>query len=73
MTTPSGDVVASLAQVQRLEEIVQTQSIQLATLQKEALFFKQGLKEAIDQQVEEASKRRGMHGSDYVNISKFIT
>lgn len=73
MTTPSGDVVASLAQVQRLEEIVQTQSIQLATLQKEAIFFKQGLKETIDQQVEEASKRRGMHGSDYVNISKFIT
>jgi hypothetical protein len=73
MTTPSGDILASATQVQRLEEIVQHQAIQLATLQKESLFFKQGLKEAIDQQVEEASKRRGMHGSDYVNISKFIT
>ena len=73
MTTPSGDLVATVAQVQRLEQLVQTQAIHLATLQKESHFFKQGLKEAIDQQVEEASKRRGMHGSDYVNISKFIT
>jgi hypothetical protein len=72
MSTPSGDTLASLAQVQRLEELVQQQAIQLATLQQEAQFFRKGLGDLIDQQVEEASKRRGMQGSDYVNLSKFI-
>lgn len=72
MSTPSGDAIASLAQVQRLEGLVQQQAIQLASLQQEAQFFRKGLGDLIDQQVEEASKRRGMQGSDYVNLSKFI-
>ena len=73
MSSPSGDLYATQAQIARLEKMVTTQQITIEQLTQQKNIFLKNLDDSIQQQIESAIAERGSKGSDYVNITKFIT
>jgi hypothetical protein len=72
MSSPSGDLYATQAQIARLEKMVTTQQITIEQLTQQKNIFLRNLDDSIQQQIESAIGERGSKGSDYVNITKFI-
>lgn len=60
-------------QITRLEQIVQNQQTIIESLQQGRSFLHQGLTTQIDEQIDAAAKMRGTIGSEYMNITKFIS
>ena len=60
-------------QITRLEQIVQSQQTIIESLQQGRSFLHQGLTTQIDEQIDAAAKMRGTIGSEYMNITKFIS
>lgn len=73
MSSPSGDLYATQAQIARLEKMVTTQQITIEQLTQQKNIFLRNLDDSIQQQIESVITERGSKGSDYVNITKFIT
>jgi hypothetical protein len=72
MSSPSGDLYATQAQIARLEKMVTNQQIAIVQLTQQKNIFLKNLDESIQEQIESAIAERGSKGSDYVNITKFI-
>jgi hypothetical protein len=72
-SSPSGDIYATQEQVNRLEEIILKQQTALEEFNSFKTFFNSDLKCIIEEQLQQAMTQRGSYGSDYMNITKFIT
>jgi hypothetical protein len=60
-------------QITRLEQLVQTQQTTIESLKQGRDFLVQDLSKQIDQQIDTAAQMRGSIGSEYLNITKFIS
>jgi len=69
----TGDLFASQNQVSQLDSIIKQQQYTIDNLQATQTFFQKQFPEYIDEQVREAMNERGSRGSDYINITKFIS
>ena len=72
MSSPSGDLYATQAQIARLEKMVTNQQIVIEQLSQQKNIFLKNIDQSIQEQIESAIGERGSKGSDYVNITKFI-
>jgi hypothetical protein len=60
-------------QITRLEQVVQSQQTTIESLKQNRDFLLQDLSKQIDQQIDTAAQMRGSIGSEYLNITKFIS
>lgn len=73
MSSPSGDIYATQAQVARLEKVITQQQILIQELKQQKHLFLENIDSSIQGQLDEALAQRGTRGGDYLNITKFIT
>jgi hypothetical protein len=73
MSSPSGDIYATQEQVLRVEECLLKQQAMLEKLEKNTNLFQLDCNTYINQLIEEACQQRGSRGSEYINITKFIS
>ena len=60
-------------QITRLEQVVQSQQTTIESLKQNRDFLLQDLSKQIDKQIDTAAQMRGSIGSEYLNITKFIS